>query len=66
MPLDVITGHGLEVVVTLGTGFGTAVFANGRLGAHLELSQHPFRSGGTYDEQLGDTGSEEDRYRIER
>ena len=53
--LDVVTGHGLEVVVTLGTGFGTAVFANGRLGPHLELSQHPFRKEETYDEQLGDT-----------
>ena len=52
--LDVMTGRGVEVVVTLGTGFGTAVFDHGRLSAHLELSQHPFRHDETYDEQLGD------------
>ena len=52
--LDVMTGHGVEVIVTLGTGFGTAVFNHGQLSAHLELAQHPFRNGDSYDEQLGD------------
>jgi polyphosphate glucokinase len=52
--LDVVKGSGVEVVITLGTGFGTAFAAGGRLGSHLELSQHPFRKGETYDEQLGD------------
>ena len=52
--LDVVTGHGVEVVITLGTGFGSAVFADGVLGAHLELAQHPFRRGDTYNEYLGD------------
>ena len=52
--LDVTTGQGLEVVVTLGTGFGTAILRNGILGPHLELSQHVFRRGKSYDEQLGD------------
>ena len=52
--LDVMTGLGLEVIITLGTGFGTAVFADGHLGPHLELSQHRFRQGETYDDQLGD------------
>ena len=50
----VIAGSGLEVVVTLGTGFGTAVFEDGRLAPHLELGQHPFRKGETYDQQVGD------------
>jgi polyphosphate glucokinase len=50
----VVTGAGLEVVVTLGTGFGTAVFDDGRLAPHLELAHHPFRKGQTYDQQLGD------------
>lgn len=50
----VVTGAGLEVVITLGTGFGTAVFDDGRLTPHLELAHHPFRKGDTYDEQLGD------------
>ena len=50
----VVRGDGLEVVVTLGTGFGTAVFHAGRLAPHLELGQHPFRKDMTYDEVLGD------------
>jgi polyphosphate glucokinase len=49
-----ITGKGLEVVLTLGTGFGSAVFETGRLCPHLEISHQPFRNGETYDEQLGD------------
>jgi len=52
--LDVASGKGLEIVITLGTGFGTAVLHDGQLAPHLELSQHPFRKGETYDEQLGD------------
>lgn len=51
--LGAIEGEGVEVVVTLGTGFGSAIFVDGRLGPHLELSHHPFRKGETYDEQLG-------------
>ncbi len=52
--LDVMSGAGLEMVVTLGTGVGTSVIDNGMLGPHLELAQHPFRHGETYNEQLGD------------
>ena len=50
----VIKGEGLEVVITLGTGLGTAVFREGHLAPHLELSHHPFRKAETYDEQLGE------------
>jgi polyphosphate glucokinase len=50
----VVQGRGLELVVTLGTGFGTGLFLDGRLAPHLELSQHPFRKSKTYDEVLGD------------
>lgn len=50
----VVGGHGLELVVTLGTGVGCAVFADGVVAPHLELSQHPFRKGETYDVQLGE------------
>ena len=42
------------MVITLGTGFGTAVLSQGQLVPHMELSQHPFRHGETYDEQVGD------------
>ena len=52
--LDAATGKGLEVVITLGTGFGTAVLNQGQLVPHMEFSQHPLRKGQTYDEQLGD------------
>ncbi|CAN5792734.1 ROK family protein [soil metagenome] len=51
--LAVIVGKGVEMVVTLGTGFGTGLYLDGRLGPHLELSHHPFRSRETYDEQVG-------------
>jgi len=52
--LAVVDGQGLEFVVTLGSGVGTALFLGGHLCPHLELSHHPFRKGETYDEQLGD------------
>ena len=49
----VIRGKGIEMVITLGTGFGTALYDDGRLCPHLEISQQPFRKGETYDERLG-------------
>jgi polyphosphate glucokinase len=52
--LAVVSGEGLELVVTLGTGFGTAVFLDGRLLPHLELAHQPFRKGETYNDQLGE------------
>jgi polyphosphate glucokinase len=51
--LGVITGTGLECVVTLGTGFGFALFDEGRLAPHLEVGQHIARGKRTYDEYLG-------------
>ena len=51
--LAVVAGKGVEMVITLGTGFGTGLYLDGRLGPHLELSHHPFRKGQTYDEHLG-------------
>jgi polyphosphate glucokinase len=53
--LAVICDKGLELVVTLGTGVGSAVFLNGSLAPHLELAQSPFRKNQTYNEQLGDS-----------
>lgn len=50
----VVTGHGLELVITLGTGFGTAMFHKGRLLPHLEIAHQPFRKDRTYNEELGD------------
>lgn len=48
-----IKGHGVELVLTLGTGFGTALFIHGHLVPNLELAHHPFRKGQTYEQQLG-------------
>jgi polyphosphate glucokinase len=50
----VIVGRGLEVVLTLGTGAGTAVFRDGELMPHLELAQHPIGKWGTYNDYVGD------------
>lgn len=51
--LGVISGQGLECVITLGTGLGFALFEHGNPAPHLELSQHPVRKGKTYDEWIG-------------
>ncbi|HVA04087.1 MAG TPA: ROK family protein [Acidimicrobiales bacterium] len=50
----VVVGKGLELVITLGTGVGTAFFYDGRLLPHLEFAHHPFLKGDSYNEQLGD------------
>ncbi|MEO1760744.1 MAG: ROK family protein [Cyanobacteria bacterium J06629_18] len=51
--LAAIAGEGIELVVTLGTGFGSALFVNGKLVPNLEMGHHRFRKGDTYEEQLG-------------
>jgi polyphosphate glucokinase len=51
--LGVIHGQGLEVVLTLGTGVGSAVFSNGAPTPHLELAHHPIRKGETYNDYVG-------------
>ena len=49
----VIHGKGLECVVTLGTGVGSAIYRDGVLMPHLELGQHPIADDKTYDRYLG-------------
>ncbi len=49
-----IEGHGLEFVLTLGTGAGTALFRDGELMPHLELAHHPVSKKHAYDEYIGD------------
>jgi polyphosphate glucokinase len=51
--LAAISGKGVELVITLGTGFGSALFVDGKLVPNLEMGHHPFRKGETYEEQLG-------------
>jgi polyphosphate glucokinase len=48
-----IEGTGLEMVLTLGTGAGTALFRDGELMPHLELAQHPIHNKHTYDDYVG-------------
>ncbi|WP_225753011.1 ROK family protein [Actinotalea sp. Marseille-Q4924] len=50
----VVSGSGLELVLTLGTGLGSALFDGGVLAPHLELSHAPLRRGVTYDSYLGE------------
>lgn len=51
-----IKGKDVELVITLGTGVGSALFTNGHLCAGLELGHHPWRKGKTYEDYLGLTG----------
>jgi polyphosphate glucokinase len=50
--LGAASGHGVELVITLGTGFGSVIFVDGRR-IHLELGHHPFHKGKTYEDELG-------------
>ena len=50
----VVSGSGLELVLTLGTGLGSALFDGGVLAPHLELSHAPIRRDTTYDAYLGE------------
>ena len=49
----VIEGQGLEMVLTLGTGLGCALYIDGIYVPNLELAHHPFRHGKTYEEYVG-------------
>ncbi|EEH64691.1 ROK family protein [Gleimia coleocanis DSM 15436] len=49
-----VTGTGLEMIITLGTGLGNAVFDGGCLAPHVEISQGPVRWGLTYDDYVGE------------
>lgn len=50
----VIKGKGLEMLLTLGTGLGCALFYEGTYIPNLELAHHPFKKGRTYEEHLGE------------
>lgn len=49
----VVTGKGFEFVMTLGTGVGTAIFQDGVLLPHLELSHALFRTDTDFDAAIG-------------
>lgn len=53
--LGVVCGTGVEMVLTLGTGMGAALFTDGALVPNLELGHHPFRNGQTYEDLVRDS-----------
>ena len=54
-----IKGHGVELVLTLGTGMGSALFTSGRLCPGLELGHHPWKKL-TYEDYIGRRGLDKD------
>ncbi len=52
--LAVICGKGLELVCTLGTGFGTAWFRDGELMPHMDLAHLVVRKKDDFDIYVGD------------
>jgi len=55
----VVGGTGMEFVMTLGTGVGTALFDDGRLLPHLELSHGPLKDSLTLDIAIGNAARKE-------
>jgi polyphosphate glucokinase len=51
-----IHGRGVEMVITMGTGMGSALFIDGSLCPGLELGHHPWQKGKSYEEFLGRAG----------
>ncbi len=52
--LAVIEGRGTELVVTLGTGMGFALYIDGHYVPNIEMAHHPFRKKKTYEDLVGD------------
>jgi polyphosphate glucokinase len=55
----VVEGHGMELVITLGTGVGCAVFFDGMLLPHMELSHGRFAEGLSIEVACGDHNREQ-------
>ena len=51
--LGIVSGKGFEIVVTVGTGFGTALVYDGELLPHLELAHLPVTKNKDYDDYIG-------------
>lgn len=49
----VIEGRGVEMILTLGTGLGCALYSDGKYVPNLELAHHPFAKGKTYEQYVG-------------
>jgi polyphosphate glucokinase len=51
--LGVIAGKDIEMVLTLGTGAGTALFQDGVMAPHMEFAHHPVHKSKTYNDYVG-------------
>ncbi len=51
--LGAVSGTGVELVITLGTGLGAGLYLDGVPIPSLEMGHHPFRGGVTYEDDLG-------------
>ncbi|HUI84392.1 MAG TPA: ROK family protein [Candidatus Binatia bacterium] len=51
--LGAVSSKGVELVITLGTGMGAALYLDGIPIPSLEMGHHPFRNGATYEDELG-------------
>ncbi|MDB5215317.1 MAG: chromosome partitioning protein ParA [Myxococcaceae bacterium] len=49
----VIERKGLEMVLTLGTGMGCALYIDGKYVPNLELAHHPFKGKKSYEDYVG-------------
>ena len=58
--LAVIEGSGVEFVLTLGTGLGSALYVGARLVPNLEIAHHVFRNNMTYEDCLGKAALDRD------
>jgi polyphosphate glucokinase len=56
----VIKRKGLEMMITLGTGFGTALYRDGELMPHMEIGQSIANKNKTYDQWIGDKAFKKD------
>ncbi|MEO8502993.1 MAG: ROK family protein [Acidobacteriota bacterium] len=52
--MGVIAGKGTEIVLTLGTGMGFALFRDGRYVPNIELGHHPIRGKKVYEDLVCD------------
>jgi len=51
--LGIVAGKGFEIVLTTGTGFGTALLYDGELLPHFELAHFPISKTKDYDDYIG-------------
>jgi len=69
--IGMVSGKGLEMMITLGTGFGTALLMDGKLLPHFEIAHHPVKTDRDYDEYVGEKayqkkGKEHWNYRMKK